>query len=815
MKLFLCEKPSQARDLARVLQAKRVEGETPCWRGNGVMVTHAIGHLLQQAMPDAYGNRYKTWTLSTLPVLPEQWIAEVVGRTRSQFEIIRALLREPTEVVVATDADREGEVIAREILDALKYRGAVSRLWVSDTTDAGIKRALATIQSGAKYEALYASGLGRSRADWLSGMNLTRALTTAFSRGKGNILNFGRVQTPTLALVVRRERAISSFIPKPYFAISARFDWTVEQSSPVTMQWHPKMGQVDAAGHLVDKVIAMQVVEAVHGKDGKVTAVGRSEERTPVPLLFYLGGLQKTCSDLFGFAASKTLDIVQALYQDHKATTYPRTDCEHISYEMFRDAPAVISALTQVDAQLSRFTTLCEFEKPSRAFNTAKVAASAHHAIIPTANSALLLSKLTGDQQKVYDLIRRRYIAQFLGEHRFDKTTVTVACGGNEFTAIGTVTTAAGWKFVYADFEAKRLEAQRTQRGSKDDQGDDVTDADRGELPLARSDQSARNVSCVAKATQTAPPKRYTQAALISAMESIDKEIDDPRLAQVMKHKEKAGIGTDATRGAILDKLFDGEYLAEQKKFIVPTAKGAALIELLERVCPDAVDLALTAIWEDQLANVERGTLSLQSFEAGIAQFVRTQIERIRAATVAGTGAISVGTALSGGSTTTVSQPTAALPCPLCGSALRQRQSARGPFWGCVSYPVCKATLPDRDGQPRAVTVATLPTPASTEPAHASPTCSACALPMRRRESETGAWWGCTGFPACRATARDGGAPLTAIDASTRPKTFFPRTAIGAACPTCRDGKLTQKALHGRSFAGCTKYPLCKHFAWL
>lgn len=748
MRLFLCEKPSQAKQLAPFVGAH--QRDQACFKGDGVVVTYAVGHLLQQAMPEDYDANNKRWSLSALPFTPNPWLMQVTDRTAEQFKAVAALLKSCSEVIVATDADREGEVIAREVLDYVKYAGPIRRLWVSDTTDTGMKKALATMKPGQQYESMYASGLGRSRADWLAGINLTRALSTAFARAEGQgPFKFGRVQTPTLALVVRRERAVLTFVPKPYFTISAVFALGVGEHDPnVPMQWVPISELLDDAGHLVDAAKAQSITKAVLSATGTISDVSTSVEREPIPLLYYLGGLQKECSSRFGFSPSKTLTIVQALYETHKATTYPRTDCEYISGEMFADAPEVLRALIGsipehaqiIDEAIAAATQ--EGAQPSRAFNTAKVAASAHHAIIPTAHSTFTIAALTKDEALVFDLIVRRYIGQFLGAYEFQKTVIRVACGGHEFTATGNVPGKHGWKAIVKTSERASGKKATAKKDSDADASDDDGSVTLNELPAVKRGDMARPVSCDVKKTHTQPPKRYTEGSLLTAMESIDKEIEDPRLAAIMRGKEKAGIGTDATRSSILDELFKSELIVRQKKYLAPSDKGDSQVCLMETVAPQMVDLAITAIWEDLLNKVSAGTMRLADFEALIVQFVRHQIELIRAAKLAGI-------TVRGGAGQIIHA------CPACESPMHSRKGGNGLFWGCTSYPDCKATLPDDNGKPGA--------------------------------------YAAVGRSDAKANAQQ----------------------IGKQCPTCKTGKLTQKALQGRSFAGCTTYPQCKHFTWL
>lgn len=758
MRLFLCEKPSQASDLARVLACTE--------RGDGYMknaatstiVTFAVGHLLHQAEPEQYDARFgRPWRLDVLPVLPSPWQYVPDPKTEKQLNVVARLMKQAKELVIATDADREGEVIARNVIAFAGYRGPMLRLWVSDSTAAGIKKALSAMKPAASTDGLYASGIGRQRADWVAGMNLTRALTVAFANW-GTLLNFGRVQTPTLALVVRRERAIAKFVASPYFTIKASF-LVGEHPDAVPMRWQAAPGQLDANNRLVDPTIAAAVVARVAKQQGTVDLVEKERKEESPPLLYDLGALQRECSSRFGMSPDKTLSTVQSLYETHKLLTYPRTDCEYVAEEMYPDAPRVLGAIGAVHPELTHVVsevTAKPLRAPTRAFNTKRVAASAHHAIIPTQSGNARLDALKPQEQQVYNLVARRYLSQFMPNHSFDETRVHVSCAQEKFVAIGRVVVEPGWKSLYPQAQ---VDEKSTAKKKSSRTNDDETENDDGTValpPILRGEQAV-NVEIEAVKKLTKPPKRYTEATLLSAMESIDKEIDDPRLASIMKNKEKAGIGTSATRGEILKRLFVGEYLELEKKAVKPTQKGTAIIELMERVCPSLVDLALTAIWESALSEVETGALSLEAFEHKINQFVTQAIERVRASASTSSTSLKIGEskAISNSSTGTT------YPCSACNGSLRQRSSSRGLFWGCSNYPTCKVTVPDEDGRPGSKS------------------------PKSQRESGTAR------------SSHVGG-------------------SVGSVCPTCKAGKLTQKATKdGKPFMACTTFPACRHFVWI
>lgn len=686
MRLIICEKPSQAREIARFVGAtQRGNG---CTTGQDVAVTWCIGHLLEQAAPEFYIPELKAWNIDLLPVLPQKWKMDIKSSTREQYQIVAKMISKASEVVIATDADREGEVIAREVLTLAGYRGTVRRLWLSAFDDASVRKALAKLMPGEKTFPMYLSGMGRSRADWLAGMNLTMALTKAFGTGgKDGVLHCGRVQTPVLALIVRRERAISNFVPKTHYVLQTVFE---VRGTMVPFGWKMPADRLDKDGHCVDQQFVQAVAHKVAGKVGRLTKVETTRERELAPLLYSLGSLQREASARYGIKAQAVLDAAQALYEKHKATSYPRTDCEHLPVSMHGDASGILSALAKAGPELGRVIAAADLSKPGRAFNDSKV--TAHHAIIPTGNPNVRLADMSSIESKVYDLVRRRYLAQFLGAFEFNKTVVELACEGENFGATGKMPLVQGWKRAYEGMVNDKKPAAK----SGDDQApEEVT------LPAVQTGDQAINRKADVQTTKTKPPKRYTEGTLLGAMESIDKEIDDPRLKKVMQSKEKAGIGTDATRAAIIEGLFKRLYIVNEGKSLVPTDKANHLIGLIEKVTPEMADPVLTALWEDQLSKIEAGTLQLEKFESWLGLWLNGQIEKIRAqAHQARVPAQRPSTGSQDSVKPMIKRapegPSVVHACPACGKPLRRRQSSSGVFLGCSGYPACKTTLPER-----------------------------------------------------------------------------------------------------------------------
>lgn len=756
MKLYICEKPSQAKDIAAHVGAKsRGDG---CFTGGNVTVTWAIGHLVELASPEYYNPALKSWDINLLPIAPSEWQLDVKDKTKAQYKIVNSLIKKANEIVVATDADREGEVIARELMELANYTGKVSRLWLSAFDDASIKKALSKLLPNEKTLPMYYSGLGRSRADWLAGMNMTMALTSAFGAGgKGGVLHCGRVQTPVLALIVRREKQIKQFVSKTHYGLNTKF---LLQGQEVAFAWEPTQAILDADGHVVDRAEAENALHQVNKKTGRVSFIEKTSEQETAPLLYSLGELQKEASARFGMKAQKVLDAAQALYEKHKATSYPRTDCQYLPKSMLTDVESTLNALCHANQMLASYCKTAQLnlqqgEFKTRVFNDKHV--TAHHAIIPTMNASVDKTAMTDDESRIYDMICRRYIAQFLGNHHFDKTVIKVECGSESFRVSGRVTTKPGWKILYP---AASQQNSKSDKKQDDDEGVD----DAQVLPEVSVGDQAQNTLCELVQKATKPPKRYTEGTLLAAMEAIDKEIDDPRFKEIMKNKEKAGIGTDATRSAIIEGLFRREYIQAKGKEIVPTDKAVSLIELIQKVAPALADPVLTAQWEEQLAMIEAGTLELIRFENKLSEWLAAITGNIKREVGNVNSFRKPSDTKSSKSSDAKDSNTLNYPCPACHKPLRLRNGPKGAFWGCAGYPDCKNTLPDDNGKPGK------------------------KIPDQVKQ-----------------------APIHTHDKPAKPK-----AKVGEVCPECNKGKLIGRAFKegGKAYIGCNQFPKCRFFAW-
>ncbi|KHK66194.1 DNA topoisomerase III [Pseudomonas frederiksbergensis] len=602
MRLYLCEKPSQAKDIAAVLGATR-RGDG-CWLGANVTVTWCIGHLLETAPPDAYDARYKRWVLADLPIVPAQWKMKVKPKTASQYKAVKRLLAEAKELVIATDADREGEMIARELVEHCRYRGPIQRLWLSALDEASIRKALAALKPGAETFNLYHSALGRSRADWLIGMNMSR-LFTLLGRQSGyqGVLPVGRVQTPTLRLVVDRDRSIADFVPVAYWAIDVQLS---HAGTAFTAQWRADPDACDDQERCLNQAMAREAAQAMsNATTARVTRVRTERLREAPPLPFDLGTLQEVCSKKLGLGAQETLDIAQSLYETYKLITYPRSDCGFLPLSQHSEAPAILAALAQADPGLAPLRDHLQPQRKSRAWNDAKV--SAHHGIIPTA-AAKSLDKLAGKQRAVYTLIRARYLAQFLPHHEYDRTQADFDCAGQDLRAVGKQIVEPGWKRALPEAlaPARGREAPTPQT-----------------LPPLAEGRDCNVDAVTPKDLWTQPPKPFTEGDLIKAMKNVAKLVEDPLLKQ--KLKDTTGIGTEATRASIIQGLLDRGYLLKNGKALSATPAAFSLIDAVPRAIADP---GTTAIWEQALDMVQSGEMSLEEFVTRQAAWMSKHVAR-------------------------------------------------------------------------------------------------------------------------------------------------------------------------------------------
>ncbi len=566
--LVLAEKPSVAREIARVLGCK--QSNKSYIEGNQYIVTWALGHLIELKMPEHYDKKYQNWNLEDLPIIPDQMGTKVMKQTSQQFKAIEQLSKRKDikDCIIATDAGREGELVARWILEKLHWKKPIKRLWISSHTDRSIKEGFQKLRPGKEFEALYQSAVCRAEADWLIGLNVTRALTTKYQ----DPLSAGRVQTPTLALILEREKGIQSFVPKEYWTIDA-------QIGPLKTSWE-KNGEK----RIFSSDSAQKIVEKIKEGKGKVVSIQRKKKTEQHPLPYDLTELQRDANHRFGFSAKKTLNVLQKLYEQYKLVTYPRTDSRYLTTDM---------EATMLDRLHGLASSYKDEVKPliakkgkvvaKKIFNNEKV--TDHHAIIPTEERAHI-SDLAPDERKLYDLIVRRFLMLFHQAYEYEGIKAIIDVDGETFTAHETAVIQLGFKAL-----TNKEEASTTQSLSKIAEGQTYT---------------VQNVQLESRLTE--PPARYSEADVLTQM-------------------EKYGLGTPATRAEIIERLLQTEVVERNNGRFHTTAKGRQLIELVndELKSPE-----LTARWEQELEKISRGKSDPQDFRNNIRQQTKQLIAEIK-----------------------------------------------------------------------------------------------------------------------------------------------------------------------------------------
>jgi DNA topoisomerase-3 len=614
----LAEKPSVARDIARVLGAS-TKGDG-FLHGNGYVVTWAIGHLAALAQPHEINPDWRQWRRNTLPMLPKQWPLVVYEKTKDQFATVQKILNSPkvARIVCATDAGREGELIFRYIFEAAQCGKPVSRLWISSLTPDAIRKGFDGLRPSADYDSLADAARGRSRADWLVGMNLSRAYSLAY----GEDLSVGRVQTPTLAMIVERELTVRNFVPEDYIEVVATFH-PQRAAKEITYQgtWlrdrvpgADKESQQQAMRLPPDGEEAKQIVARARSGKAAIESIDAQTQRMPPPPLYDLTELQRHANRLFGFSAQKTLDTAQALYERHKLISYPRTDSRHLSQDVARTLPRVVAAIAEPYREHIAPGT---GERPlgRRFVDDAKV--TDHHAIIPTVTSPANAS-LTPEERKIYDLICRRLLAAWHEDHIWSVTTVITAIRNegivDRYHTSGSAVQQQGWKVLdLAPAKAKKAKGQ-------------AAEGDRGEQELPPGlavDQAQDVLHAEAVKKKTRAPKRFTEGTLLTAMETAGKTLDEKELSDAMK---ETGLGTPATRASIIEVLLKREYIVRSGKSLEATDKGIRLIEVVH---PEVRSPIMTGQWEAYLTRIHRGGARLEPFMEGIENYVREVVGKV------------------------------------------------------------------------------------------------------------------------------------------------------------------------------------------
>lgn len=639
MRLIIAEKPKMGREIANYLPGQKTNHGDHIVCGN-TTVSWCFGHILEQKMPDEYNPGWKQWTMDTLPMVPD-WSLKVKPDAKKQFDLLKKLIGEASEIVNAGDPDREGQLLVDEVLYFVGNTKPVNRLWLPAWDEDSVKKALSNIKPNSDYYGYYKAALARSRADWMVGLNLTRAFTIAGRQGGyDGVLSVGRVQTPTLALIVKRDEIIEKHKQITHYGVAGAFN---HANGLISAKWQ------SGEEMITDKSVADAVAaEIVRNNLGKVTEYEVKDGKTAAPLPFNLAKLQIAASKQFGFSAQKTLDIAQALYETHKATTYPRSDCQYLPHSQHGDCSKIMASLPD------ELTRIMDASKKHAAFNDEKV--TAHHAIVPT---GVKPDNLSADEQKLFDLICKSYAAIFSPSAEYQTTKIIMNIGAYSFSASNKIYTNLGWKAIYAN-------------GDEDEEGAE-------KLPVCEIGDRIECARADVTQTQTKPPSRYNDALLIDAMSNIYRHIDDPEMKARLK--ETAGLGTEATRAPIIEELVKKGLVKREKgkgkaEQLISTEVGRKLVAALPEKLTSP---ALTAYFETMLESVMEDS-TVEEFLELQERFTRKMIDVAKETTI----------------------NLVQHACPKCKAALRKRtrKDGKGVFWACSAYPTCNYACNDAKGKP-------------------------------------------------------------------------------------------------------------------
>ena len=594
--VVIAEKPSVARDIARVLKCdKKGNGYL---EGNKYIVTWALGHLVTLADPESYDVKYKKWNLEDLPMLPERLKLTVIKQTGKQFNAVKSQLlrKDVNEIIVATDAGREGELVARWIIDKVRLNKPIKRLWISSVTDKAIKDGFANLKPGKAYDNLYASAVARSEADWYIGLNATRALTTRFNAQ----LNCGRVQTPTVAMIASREDEIKNFKAQTYYGIEAQ---TMEK---LKLTWQDANGN----SRSFNKEKIDGIVKRLDKQNATVVEIDKKQKKSFSPGLYDLTELQRDANKKFGYSAKETLNIMQKLYEQHKVLTYPRTDSRYISSDIVGTLPERLKACGVGEYRPFAHKVLQKPIKPNKSFvDDSKV--SDHHAIIPT-EGYVNFSAFTDKERKIYDLVVKRFLAVLFPAFEYEQLTLRTKVGNETFIARGKTILHAGWKEVYEN------------RFEDDDVTDDVKEQI---LPHIEKGDTLTVKLLMQTSGQTKAPARFNEATLLSAMENPTKYMDTQNKQLADTLKSTGGLGTVATRADIIDKLFNSFLIEKRGKDIHITSKGRQLLDLVPE---ELKSPTLTGEWEQKLEAIAKGKLKKEVFISEMKNYTKEIVSEIK-----------------------------------------------------------------------------------------------------------------------------------------------------------------------------------------
>ena len=593
--LVLAEKPSVGRDIARVLKSNVNKGAYI--EGSKYVITWALGHLVGLQDPEGYDEKYKTWSMETLPMLPKNMKLTVLKKTSKQFYEVKKLLNrnDIEEIVIATDAGREGELVARWIIEKSGVKKPIKRLWISSQTDKAILEGFKNLRPGSEYENLYKAAVCRAEADWLVGLNATRALTCKYNAQ----LSAGRVQSPTLAMIVNREEEIKNFKPKEYFTIYAK-------SREISFQWTNKDNNL----RIFNEDFANKVINKIKGHDANIVSINETPKKKFSPALYDLTELQRDANKIWGYSAKQTLSIMQRLYENHKILTYPRTDSRYISTDIVSTIPERLKAISIGEYRLPASDILKKKINSNKSFvDNSKV--SDHHAIIPTEQKPNL-TNLSTEERHIYDLVVKRFLSVLMPPFEYIQTNIKAEINGEVFVAKGKIIKSKGWKALY----------------DKDFSQDDLNDDELKEQVIPKINQGdlikVNKIDLIKGETKA--PARFNEGTLLSAMENPQKYVNVNKEAAKTLN-ETGGLGTVATRADIIEKLFNSFVIEKRGKEIIPTSKGKQLIELVPNELKSPL---LTAKWEKRLDEISKGKQNPDVFIKEMKNYAIALVEAVK-----------------------------------------------------------------------------------------------------------------------------------------------------------------------------------------
>lgn len=732
--LYIAEKPSVGKAIAEGLGGIKEKTRTHIVTAKGV-VTWCFGHLLEQAEPDAYLPRdvptgstgRKKWREADLPIIPQKWILHPKREAREQLAMIKKLLADASEVVHAGDPDKEGQLLVDEVLEYFHWKGKTQRILPNALDSASIAKALKAVQDNRNFAGLRDAALSRSRADWLVGMNLSRSYTLAAQKSnpgkRAGVFSVGRVQTPTLALIVARDEAIENFVAKDYFVPRAVIK---HANGSFEAAWERRANDerpgIDEEGRVTDKRLADAIVAATQGQTGAIKEFSAKLKKESQPLPWALSALQVAASARYGMSAKQVLDTCQSLYETHALTSYPRTDCPYLPVSQFADRQAVLAAVASNMPSMAGALKSANLSLQTAAWDDKKV--KAHHGIVPTAKKANFAS-LNQNEQRIYEMIVMAYVAQFHPEHVYESRQTRVEIKNETFVASSKETQSPGWRAFWWE-------------SSKNNEGEASKS-----LPDMKKGDPAKAEKVVLDTKQTRPPARFNEGSLINAMVNIHRFVENPEVKKRLKGVE--GLGTEATRASIIETLINRDFVEKKGKQLISTPKGRLLVKSVD---PEVADPGLTAMWEDVFERIQDGEVKISQFMTRQEEVIRGLVSKalLRKLVIpglpdfgdkpqgasgksAGTGrgrkrastakSTSAGKPRTGGKSSKKAQapanqkvshhPPAQTPsskngpsCPSCKTGtLQQRAGKFGPFWGCSEYRAgCKATFKDQGGKP-------------------------------------------------------------------------------------------------------------------